>query len=184
MATLISGSSKLVFVNSSVDRPLADSYNAALLSSVRGLPERRKKKGEAPIDDMTQYPLAQARLWNRATKLILGLQLLVAGLGYLGGYLAGGSETAWAALVGGLISFISTAYFAFRVFSGRRGRPAKTIVRSFYVGETQKIFLTVALFVVAIVWLEVEFLPMFLTYMAGLMAFWLALLPVMSGANE
>ncbi|MFP4080658.1 MAG: ATP synthase subunit I [Ectothiorhodospira sp.] len=134
---------------------------------------------------MTEQPLAQARLWNRATKTVLGLQAAVALGGFALGGVLGGAATAWAAATGGVISLVATAWFALRVFSGgSRGRPAKAMMRGFYVGEMQKILLTVALFVVAIAWLEVEFLPMFMTYMAGLMAFWLALLPVMAGANE
>lgn len=138
-----------------------------------------------PIIDRTEHPLAQARLWNRATRTVLGLQAGVALGGLVLGGLMGGAATAWAAATGGIISLIATAWFALRVFSGRRrGRPAKAMMRGFYVGEVQKILLTVALFVIAIAWLRLEFLPMFLTYMAGLMAFWLALLPVMPGANE
>lgn len=121
---------------------------------------------------------------NRTAGWVLGLQMGVAIAGWLIAFGLAGPQAAWSALTGGMISFISTAYFALRVFSGRRGKPAKVIVRSFYVGEAQKILLTVILFVVAIVWLKVDFLPMFLTYMAGFMAFWLALLPMLSGANE
>ncbi|WP_338081741.1 ATP synthase subunit I [Ectothiorhodospira mobilis] len=116
---------------------------------------------------------------------MLGLQAGVVLGGFILGALIGGAGTAWAAATGGIISLVATAWFALRVFPSRkRGRPAKAMMRGFYVGEVQKILLTVALFVIAIAWLRLEFLPMFLTYMAGLMAFWLALLPVMAGANE
>ena len=127
--------------------------------------------------------LTQTR-FKRSTRNILGLQILVALTGAGIGFVLGGATNAFSAFVGGGISFIATAFFALRVFSGRRGQPAKQIVRGFYAGEMQKILLTIALFLVAIVWLEVEFLPMFLTYMVGLFAFWLALLPVLSGVHE
>lgn len=132
---------------------------------------------------MSARTVATAGL-NRATKTILGLQVLVTLAGGVIAYLLGGGQSAIGAVTGGGISFLATAYFALKVFSGGRGRPAKAIVRSFYAGEMQKILLTIALFLVAIIWLKVEFLPMFLTYMAGLLAFWLALLPVMSGLQE
>jgi ATP synthase protein I len=130
---------------------------------------------------MKRAPVA---FYNSTTRRLLIIQASVAALGFLVFSWLGGPHAAWSALAGGGIGFITTAFFALRVFAGGDERPARTIVRSFYVGESQKILLTVALFVVAIVWLEVSFLPMFATYMVSLMAFWVVLLPALSGTHD
>lgn len=93
-----------------------------------------------------------------------------------------GGQAAWSALVGGGISLAATAYFAVRVFAGDRS-DLKRVVRAFYVGEAHKIVLTAVLIVVAIKWLNVAFMPMFGTYMATLLVFWFALLPVIDTAD-
>jgi len=121
---------------------------------------------------------------NSTTRRLLVIQACVAAAGFLVFSWLSGPYAAWSALAGGGIGFITTAFFALRVFAGGAERPAKVIVRTFYVGESQKILLTVALFVVAIVWLEVSFLPMFATYMVSLMAFWIVLLPALSGTQD
>lgn len=123
-------------------------------------------------------------LYNSTTRRLLIIQASVAAAGFLLFSLISGPHAAWSALTGGGIGFITTAFFALRVFAGGAERPAKDIVRTFYVGESQKILLTVILFVMVIAWLEVSFLPMFATYMVSLMAFWIVLLPAVSGTQE
>lgn len=91
-------------------------------------------------------------------------------------------RAAWSALVGGGISITTTACFATRVFAAD-GRDLRKVVRAFYVGEVQKIALTALLFAVAIKLLNVEFLPMFGTFMATLLAFWFALLPALGAGG-
>ena len=129
----------------------------------------------------TPAPGLPFRVSGRAAGVILGIQLGTTLLAAAVLLLANRPESAFSALVGGGISLLTTLYFALRVFMGTRGQPVKVVVRRFYSAESQKLLLTVALFAVAIVGLEVEFLPMFLTYMATLVAFWLALLPALTG---
>ena len=82
---------------------------------------------------------------------------------------------AYSALIGGGINILATAYFAVKVFSAKPGSPAKQIARAFYWGEVVKLLLTSALFAIALLWLNVEFLPLFITYAVTMLAFWLAL---------
>ena len=84
-------------------------------------------------------------------------------------------EAAYSAIIGGGISIIVTAYFAGHVFSVRAGSTASKIARAFFVGESIKMVLTAILFAVAILWLDILFLPLFLTYIATLFAYWLVL---------
>lgn len=121
---------------------------------------------------------------KRTVGRLLSLQAVVALVGLTVFTWGWGNFAGWSAFAGGGIGFLTTAFFALRVFGRGSARPAKDIVRTFYVGESQKILLTVLLFVVAIVWLELSFLPLFLTYMVSLAAFWIALLPALSGAQD
>ena len=86
-----------------------------------------------------------------------------------------GFKSAYSALLGGGINILATAFFALRVFSVRPGSTAKRMARAFYTGEVAKIALTAALFAAVLVWLDVAFLPLFLTYVITMLAFWLVL---------
>lgn len=85
-------------------------------------------------------------------------------------------KAGYSALIGGLINIIATAYFAYRIFSAGPGSTARQIARTFYWGEVIKILLTGVLFAGVLLWLDVAFLPLFLTYAATMLAFWLVLL--------
>ena len=88
----------------------------------------------------------------------------------------GNWRAAWSAGVGGLISALSTAWFALRVFGRSTDASVKQVVRGFYAGETQKLLLTALMFYVVIRWMDVSFLPLFLTYAVTLLVYW-AILP-------
>ncbi|UCH54007.1 MAG: ATP synthase subunit I [Pseudomonadota bacterium] len=102
----------------------------------------------------------------------LATALLVAG-GAAAGF---GARAGYSALTGGLIGVATNLYFAWHVF-GFGGRSAQSVVRSFYVAEAIKMALTAALFVVAVLWLEAQPLPLIVTYGLTLMVYWAALLP-------
>jgi ATP synthase protein I len=84
-------------------------------------------------------------------------------------------KAGYSAVIGGGINILATAYFANKVFSAGPGSTARQIARAFYWGEVVKILLTGILFTGVLLWLDVAFLPLFLTYAITMMAFWLAL---------
>ncbi len=131
---------------------------------------------------MAEQEMELPGISNRTTRAILGTQVVITALAALTLQLLVGSEAGWSALVGGGIGILSTAWFALRVFAGGK-KDTRSVVRRFYIAETQKIVLTVLLFVAVIVWLEVSFLAVFGTYVLTLLAFWFALLPALSGDN-
>jgi ATP synthase protein I len=91
-----------------------------------------------------------------------------------------GTAAALAALVGGLINVVANLYFAHRLYGGARGRRIKSAVEmvlEFYVGEVVKLFITLALFALAIGVFKLSFLPLFTAFVATLLVFWLALAP-------
>jgi ATP synthase protein I len=79
------------------------------------------------------------------------------------------------ALVGGGISILATALFSYAVFSPKPGAPARHIAKAFYIAEIMKILLTGVLFAAVLLWLDVSFIFLFLTYGVTLLAYWLAL---------
>jgi len=85
-------------------------------------------------------------------------------------------KAAYSALVGGGINILATLAFALRVFSVRPGATARRMARAFYIGEVIKFAVTVGLFAGVLLWLDVSFLPLFLTYAITMLAFWLVLL--------
>lgn len=112
---------------------------------------------------------------NKTTRKILAIQLGVTLVAALLSFFFAGGQAAYSACIGGGISVVATVYFARKVFSAGPGSTAKQVARAFYIAEIIKIFLTGALFVVALLWLSVSFLPLFLTYAATLLAYWLVL---------
>mgnify|MGYP001550671569 FL=1 len=62
--------------------------------------------------------------------------------------------TAYSALAGGMISVIANAFFAVRLFSNKTGWQADRIASSVYRGVLGRFFLTIAMFIMAVVMLK------------------------------
>lgn len=87
-----------------------------------------------------------------------------------------GRAMAVAVVGGGLINVIANLYFALHVFRGGV-RPADAVMRSFYVAEAAKLFLTAALFALALAVLKLAPVPLLAGFVVTLAGYWLALLP-------
>ena len=114
--------------------------------------------------------------FRRAAFRIVGGQILVtvflaaACLGW------GTPEWAYSAAVGGLICVIPGAYMAAQMFRDGRDRSPVRVLWSFYLNEVVKVALTVILFALAILYLELNLLVMFSAYVATTTMYWFALL--------
>ena len=108
----------------------------------------------------------------RAVLLVQSAITLLAGLIAA---VSAGIEAGWAALMGGGICLIVTAYFARKVFAARPGSSADRVARAFYLGEVVKWVLTGGLFAVALVGMKAPFLPLILGYTATQLGYWLVL---------
>ena len=86
-----------------------------------------------------------------------------------------GRAEAIAALYGGLVALLPTAYFAYRVFAKRRTQDPGLMLGAFYLGELGKIGLTALLFWLGVVLFAKQFLALMVTYAACLLAYWLVL---------
>jgi ATP synthase protein I len=80
----------------------------------------------------------------------------------------------YSALLGGLIATTASLYFALHVF-GVRTASARRLVRSFYRAEIVKMAITALLFLAAVQWLKVDFLPLIVAYALTLLVYWFAL---------
>jgi len=87
-----------------------------------------------------------------------------------------GRAAAYAALVGGLVGVIPNYYLALRMARAQASAAAEMVLRNIYVGELIKITFTAAMFIIAIVLLDADFLIVVLTYIATVAVNWLAFL--------
>ncbi|MGQ0502435.1 MAG: ATP synthase subunit I [Panacagrimonas sp.] len=76
-----------------------------------------------------------------------------------------------AALFGGLVAIVPTAYMGLRVYLRRNGNEPKDVLGSFYRGEMGKFALTAVLFFIGVKVFGTQFLPLLVTYMACLVAY-------------
>lgn len=106
---------------------------------------------------------------------ILGYQILIILIITAGFAMAGGWHQGLSSALGGVTAFIPNLYFALRVHRTSGLKPRK-IVNSFYAGESGKLLLTAALFIMIFKVPNIEILPLLAGYIAALSVFWFALL--------
>jgi ATP synthase protein I len=106
---------------------------------------------------------------------MLNYQILIILIVTIAYAVAGGWQKALSPALGGMTAFIPNLYFALRIHKAT-GQDAKKIVRSFYAGESGKLLLTAALFIVVFQIPNVEIIPLLTGFIAALSVFWFALL--------
>ncbi|AMF95702.1 F0F1 ATP synthase subunit I [Vibrio fluvialis] len=111
---------------------------------------------------------ALARPGRALAKQLLMIQFGAVIVVAAGMAIAVNAEWGFSALVGGGIFVFANAVFALCAFMYSGARAAKRITASFYTGEALKILITVALFSVAYMYMQVELVPLKLTYLLAL----------------
>jgi ATP synthase protein I len=106
---------------------------------------------------------------------ILSYQILIILIITAGFTFAKGWQSGLSSVLGGMAAFIPNLYFALRIYRST-GKPARKIVNSFYAGESGKLLLTVAMFIMIFRVPNIEILPLLAGYIAALSIFWFALL--------
>ena len=101
---------------------------------------------------------------------VLIIMIIAAGFAFVGGWQQGLSSA-----LGGVAAFIPNLYFALRIYRSS-GKPARKIVNSFYAGESGKLLLTAALFIMIFKVPNIEIIPLLSGYVTALSVFWFALL--------
>ncbi|QXO17409.1 MULTISPECIES: F0F1 ATP synthase subunit I [Vibrio] len=108
---------------------------------------------------------ALARPGRELAKRLLMIQFGAAIVVAAGMAIAVNAEWGISALIGGGIFVIANAVFALCAFMFSGARAAKRITASFYTGEALKILITIALFSAAYMYMQVELVPLKLTYL-------------------
>jgi ATP synthase protein I len=115
-----------------------------------------------------------SRKYSTVSK-ILGYQILIILIITAGFAIAGGWRQGLSSALGGVAAFVPNLYLALRIVKAS-GLPARKIVNSFYAGESGKLLLTAALFIMIFKVPNIEILPLLSGYIAALSVFWFALL--------
>jgi ATP synthase protein I len=105
---------------------------------------------------------------------VIYTQVFTALIVTLGFGLVGGWNSMLSPLLGCGVAIIPNLYFAYKVYLARF-QDAQGIVNAFYTGETVKLLLTGALFMLVIQIPGVNFLTLLIGYVAVLSVFWFAL---------
>ncbi|TMX34948.1 F0F1 ATP synthase subunit I [Vibrio sp. Hep-1b-8] len=108
---------------------------------------------------------ALARPGRELAKRLLLIEMGAVTLVAAGMSIAVNTEWGVSALIGGSIFVIANAVFALCAFLFVGARAAKMVAALFYTGEALKILITVALFSVAYMYMQVELVPLKLTYL-------------------
>jgi ATP synthase protein I len=106
------------------------------------------------------------RFWMLQLSLVVLLSVFFA--------VACNAQSAYSALLGGLVCIIPNAFFAVKLFKYQGARAAKQIVNSFYKGEALKIVLSIFLFTVVFIGCKITPLAFFVSYILVLMTHWFA----------
>lgn len=119
-----------------------------------------------------------SRIQKNASLMLLKLLsiqlLLVASLaGIIGGFL--GLTAAFSVLLGGAVCVIPGLLFARLFFKYKGAQQAKQSINAFYIGEMIKILATIGLFMLTLLWANLNFLSLLLGFIAAQLAYWIIL---------
>ena len=116
--------------------------------------------------------LARRGRWS-AYKLVL-IQAALAGSVSVFFFALWGAQYGVPALAGGAIAVLPNFVFATLAFSHTGASSAATVVKTFYWGEAVKMLLTIAMFSLVFINIEVGFMPLFVCYTLTLIVHWTA----------
>jgi ATP synthase protein I len=116
--------------------------------------------------------LARRGRWS-AYKLVM-TQAAVAGSVSIVFFAVWGVQFGYSALAGGSIAVLPNFVFATLAFSHMGASSSAKVIKTFYWGEAVKLLLTIAMFSLAFIKLEVVFMPLFVCYTLALIVHWTA----------
>ena len=127
--------------------------------------------------ESTAHALAVARIYSKVTTYGIIAAQVVTGLVLAGTVLLWlNSHAAYSVLTVAAIGIAPSFSLARRVFSLGVEATPDLILRAFYVGEGLKIGLTVGLFVIALLTLDIEVIWVVGGYLATIVVYWFAIL--------
>lgn len=113
---------------------------------------------------------------RRAAYKVVAFQFAIAGLAGLLFLLLVDARAGGSAWLGGAISSLATYYQVRIAFSARYFGDPRRMARAFYIAEVVKIAVIVALFALALHWLDLAGGPMMVGFASTVLAYFLALL--------
>jgi ATP synthase protein I len=128
--------------------------------------------GSPPVVASASIDFASVR--RQALWVVMGQTLVAAG-GALICYAALDARASLSALIGGGIGAASTLVQVMIGLRNSGGREPQDVVRSFYRGSAMKLVVTVMLIVLALRGRNLAPAPLFVTYAATFLVYWLAL---------
>ncbi len=81
-------------------------------------------------------------------------------------------HAAWSALVGGAIYIVPNLVFVWLAFAFAGARQSKSVVMSLYLGEVVKLVLTIVMLAIALAWMKLDILSLYLAFAVALVAQW------------
>ncbi|MGI9333843.1 MAG: ATP synthase subunit I [Gammaproteobacteria bacterium] len=154
-----------------------------------GEPSIEKSAGSTRAHEAKRAAAADGARYRRSAFTVVYWQLLVtlfagAAVAVLAAW-GDWFESAWrassSALLGGGVCVIASAYMARKLFKVPAHAPPAAVVRAFYIGEVAKIGISVVLFALSMIYIDLNIPVFFLTYIAALSTYWFALLANASG---
>ena len=83
-----------------------------------------------------------------------------------------GLHAGLSALVGGAIYIVPNLVFVWLAFAYAGARQSKSVVMSLYLGEVVKLILTITMLAVALAWMKLDILSLYLAFAVALLAQW------------
>ncbi len=128
----------------------------------------------------TQSTLDFASVRRQGLWVVVG-QVFVALAGGLIGYLTRGQLASISALIGGGIGAAATLVQVIVGLRNSAGRTPQAVVSGFYRGSAMKLVVTVVLFVLVLRGRQLAAAPLFVTYVATFLVYWVALSRTLRG---
>lgn len=116
--------------------------------------------------------LARRGRWS-AYKLVLAQAAVAGGVSIIF-FAVWGAQYGLSALAGGAIAVLPNFVFATLAFSHTGASSAGKVMKTFYWGEAVKLLLTIAMFSLVFINLQVVFMPLFVCYISALIVHWTA----------
>lgn len=88
----------------------------------------------------------------------------------------GGAKAGYSAVSGGMAGVLANIVVIGIMFSGWGAASPKRARKAFVFGEVIKVIVTMAVLLIAVVWVKVDVLPLIIAYALTHLSFWLALL--------
>ncbi|BDM66196.1 ATP synthase subunit I [Shewanella sp. NFH-SH190041] len=116
--------------------------------------------------------LARRGRWS-AYRLVLMQAAIAGGTSFLF-FVVWGVQFGWSAFAGAVIAVLPNFVFATLAFSHSGASSAGKVLKAFYWGEAVKLLLTIVLFSLVFIYMEVAFMPLFVCYSLALIVHWAA----------